>query len=115
MIPVILGVLLIVFALSAITPGDPVDQIVGSDAAPEVKEAMREKMGLNDPFLVRYGRYLIGIVTRGDFGTSYATGEPVAKEIFQHCKTDISGGSRSTHHRHTVGCHFGSKTVFVYR
>ena len=56
MIPVILGVLLIVFALSAITPGDPVDQIVGSDAAPEVKEAMREKMGLNDPFLVRYGR-----------------------------------------------------------
>ncbi len=83
MIPVILGVLLIVFALSAITPGDPVDQIVGSDAAPEVKEAMREKMGLNDPFLVRYGRYLIGIVTRGDFGTSYATGEPVAKEIFQ--------------------------------
>lgn len=83
MIPVILGVLLIVFALSAITPGDPVDDIVGFDAPVEVKEAKREELGLNDPFLVRYWRYLVGIVTRGDFGTSYTTKRPVAQEIFK--------------------------------
>lgn len=83
MIPVILGVLLIVFALSAITPGDPVDDIVGFDAPVEVKEAKREELGLNDPFLVRYWRYLVGIVTRGDFGTSYTTRRPVAQEIFK--------------------------------
>jgi len=83
MIPVILGVLLIVFALSAFTPGDPVDDIVGYEAPQEVKEAKREELGLNDPFLVRYWRYLTGIVTRGDFGNSYNTNRPVAQELFK--------------------------------
>lgn len=83
MIPVILGVLLIVFALSAITPGDPVDDIVGFDAPIEVKEAKRQELGLDDPFIVRYARYVVGIFTRGDFGTSYVTGRPVAQEIFK--------------------------------
>lgn len=83
MIPVILGVLLIVFALSAFTPGDPVDDIVGYEASQEVKDAKREELGLNDPFLVRYWRYLTGIFTRGDFGTSYNTGRPVAQELFK--------------------------------
>jgi len=81
MIPVILGVLLIVFALSAFTPGDPVDDIVGFDAPIEVKEAKREELGLNDPFIVRYWNYLVGIFTRGDFGTSYNTNRPVAQEL----------------------------------
>lgn len=81
MIPVILGVLLIVFALSAFTPGDPVDDIVGYEAPQEVKEAKREELGLNDPFLVRYWNYLTGIFTRGDFGTSYNTNRPVAQEL----------------------------------
>lgn len=83
MIPVILGVLLIVFALSAITPGDPVDDIVGYEAPIEVKKAKREELGLNDPFLVRYWRYLVGIFTKGDFGTSYTTNRPVAEELFK--------------------------------
>ena len=63
MIPVILGVLLIVFALSAIAPGDPVDQIVGQEASQEVKEAKRKELHLDDPFIIRYGRYVFGIVT----------------------------------------------------
>ena len=81
MIPVVLGVLLIVFALSAIAPGDPVDYIVGYDAPEEVREAKREELGLNDPFIIRYGRYVVGIFTRGDFGTSYTTKQPVLGEI----------------------------------
>lgn len=81
MIPVMLGVLLIVFFLSAVAPGDPVEQILGADAPYEDKMAMRETLGLNDPFLVRYGRYLKGIVTKGDLGNSYKTGQPVFKEI----------------------------------
>ena len=81
MIPVILGVLLIAFFLSSVAPGDPVDQILGVDAPVEDKEAMREELGLNDPFFVRYGRYVVGIVTRGDLGNSYKTGQPVLGEI----------------------------------
>lgn len=83
MIPVLLGVLLIVFALSAIAPGDPVDQIVGADAPEEIREAKREELGLNDPFLVRYARYVVNLVTKGDLGTSYSTGRPVATELLQ--------------------------------
>jgi len=81
MIPVILGVLCIVFILSEITPGDPVDQVVGYDAPPEVREAMREEMGLNDPVIVRFFRYIGKVVTKGDLGTSYSTGKPVLQEI----------------------------------
>lgn len=81
MIPVILGVLIIVFILSEITPGDPVDNIVGSDATLEEREAAREAYGLNDPALVRFGRYVWGIISRGDLGTSYSNGQPVIKEI----------------------------------
>ena len=81
MIPVILGVLLIAFFLSSVAPGDPVDQILGADAPIEDKEAKREELGLNDPFFVQYGRYVFGIVTRGDLGNSYKTGQPVLKEI----------------------------------
>ncbi len=81
MIPVLLGVLFIAFFLSAVAPGDPVEQILGADAPYEDKLAMREKLGLDDPFLLRYGRYLKGIVTKGDFGNSYKSGQPVLGEI----------------------------------
>ena len=83
MIPVILGVLLIAFFLSSVAPGDPVEQILGVDAPLEDKEAMREELGLNDPFLVQYGRYVFGIVTRGDLGNSYKSGQPVLGEILE--------------------------------
>ena len=71
MIPVILGVLIIVFILSEITPGDPVDNIVGTDATEEAREAAREAYGFNDPATVRFFRYVKGIVLHGDLGTSY--------------------------------------------
>jgi len=89
MIPVVLGVLCIVFILSEITPGDPVDSIVGYDAPPEVKEAARERMGLNDPIYVRFFNYVKNIVTKGDLGSSYITNEPVIKELMRRYPTTI--------------------------
>ena len=82
MIPVVLGVLLIVFTLSIITPGDPVDNMVGPDATVEAREAAREQMGLNDPVYIRFGKYVWGVFTRADLGTSYSNRQPVSKEIF---------------------------------
>lgn len=81
MIPVVLGVLLIIFVLSAITPGDPLDVIVGVDATPEAREAARIEYGLDQPFYERFVNYIMGIVTRGDFGRSYSNGQPVIDEL----------------------------------
>ena len=81
MIPVLLGVITIVFILTAITPGDPVTSILGEDATPEARESLREKLGLDQPVYVRYGKYIYNIVTKGDFGTSYISKQPIMSEI----------------------------------
>ena len=80
LIPIILGVSAIIFLLKTFTPGDPARQILGNDATEEQVEAKREELGLNDPVIVQYVRYIGGII-HGDFGESYRTGEPVIKEI----------------------------------
>lgn len=80
-IPVILGVLCIVFILQAVTPGDAVDQMLSSDATEEEKNAKREELGLNDPIILQFGRYVYNFFTSGDLGTNYKTNQPVSKEI----------------------------------
>lgn len=87
LIPILLGVSAIIFALKTITPGDPARQILGNDATEEQVQAKREELGLNDPVVVQYVRYIGGIVTRGDFGDSYRTGEPVLSEILPRLLT----------------------------
>ncbi|MBB5264632.1 peptide/nickel transport system permease protein [Catenibacillus scindens] len=82
-IPVMLGVLIIVFALKSIMPGDPVDMILPTTATAEEREAKREELGLNDPIIVQFVDYVKGIVTELDFGTSYKTGQPVSEELMQ--------------------------------
>ena len=59
MIPVMLGVILIVFTLMYITPGDPVDTLLGDDATPEMAEQLREELGLNGTYIERLGKYLV--------------------------------------------------------
>ena len=81
MIPVLLGVIFVMFTLSAITPGDPAQMVLAEGATPEMIEAQREIMGLNDPFLVRFVNYVFGVV-QGDFGDSWQTRRPVTEEIF---------------------------------
>lgn len=81
LIPVMFGVSLIVFSLLYFSPGDPIRNKLGANASPEQVEALREKMGLNDPFLVQYGRYLGNLIFKGSLGTSYITDAPVVSEI----------------------------------
>ena len=76
MIPIILGITFIVYFILALTPGDPAKMILGQGATQEQIEVMREQMGLNDPVVVRYLKYMWGVL-HGDFGTSYSTREPV--------------------------------------
>ncbi|GHV38393.1 peptide ABC transporter permease [Synergistales bacterium] len=79
-IPVMLGVTFIIFTIMNLTPGDPAMMILGEGAKPAEYEALRAEMGLNDPFLVRYARY-VWDAARGDFGQSYRTKIPVFQEI----------------------------------
>ena len=81
LIPVIIGVSFIVFGLLELSPGDPARNILGTNASPEEVTALREEMGLNDPFLVRYGRFLKDLVLHGDLGDSYISRTPVVEEI----------------------------------
>lgn len=77
-IPVLLGVTFIIFSMMYFTPGDPARQLVGDTATEEEIEAKREELGLNDSFLVRYGRYMKGLA-KGDLGTSYTDKQPVTE------------------------------------
>ena len=81
LIPILIGVSIIIFALKAITPGDPARQILGNQATEEQIQAKRDELGLNDPIVVQYIHYVGNIVLHGDFGNSYRTGDPVLSEI----------------------------------
>ena len=67
LIPVLIGVTLLVFLILNMAPGDPAKVILGEQATPEQIAELREQMGLNDPVLVQYGRYIVKLV-QGDIG-----------------------------------------------
>jgi peptide/nickel transport system permease protein len=75
-IPTLFGVSTIVFFILEAVPADPAIMILGQQATPEQLERLRDQMGLNDPVLTRYVRWLGG-VARGDFGTSLTDGRDV--------------------------------------
>ncbi|WP_371368310.1 Glutathione transport system permease protein GsiC [Sporomusa rhizae] len=81
LIPVLFGVTFIVFTLLYITPGDPAKLILGEQAPPEAVQAMREEMGLDQPYLIQYYNYVKKAVLQQDIGRSYVTNRPVMQEI----------------------------------
>ena len=81
LIPVLLGVSFLVFTIMSFTPGDPAQLILGESAPRAAIEQLRVKMGLNDPFIVQYLRFVKNALM-GNFGQSYTTGLDVFKEIF---------------------------------
>jgi len=80
LIPVIIGVTLIVFLILNLAPGDPTRMILGDMATPEQVAQLRQEMGLDDPVLVQYARYMMNLL-HGDLGISYRTKGPVSEEI----------------------------------
>jgi ABC-type dipeptide/oligopeptide/nickel transport system permease component len=79
-IPVLLGVATLVFALIHLVPGDPAQSMLGEGASPQEVTALRHSLGLDRPLLSQYAAFLSG-VARGDLGTSFRYGTPVAREI----------------------------------
>ena len=85
LIPILIGLTFLVFTLLYIAPGDPAQRKLtaqGVAVSKQVLEQTREEMGLNRPFLVRYGDWLLGVL-RGDFGASYKDGMPVLPKLMR--------------------------------
>lgn len=83
LVPVVLCVALLIFVIMSFTPGDPAVIMLGENATEEQVAALHERLGLNNPLLVRFWDYIKGIVTRFDFGTSYTNGREVKQEILE--------------------------------
>lgn len=82
-IPVILAATLIVYAMVFLMPGDTIRALAGDrPMSPQVQERLREQYNLNDPFLVQYAKYMWGVFTQADFGTTFQ-GRPVLDIVKQ--------------------------------
>lgn len=79
LIPVVIGVTFLAHGMLLLT-GDPASALAGEHATPEMREALRERLGLNDPLPIQYGRFLLRIA-RGDLGRSIMTRSPVVAEL----------------------------------
>ncbi len=86
--PVLFGVVTLVFFLIHMIPGDPVDIMLGDNAVPADKEALRRNLGLDRPLLDQYAHYLSGVV-RGDLGISIHSRKPVVSEILERFPASV--------------------------
>jgi peptide/nickel transport system permease protein len=80
-IPVLIGVTFVAYAMLLLT-GDPTGAIAGEHATPELRAAIRERYGLDDPVYIQYGRFL-SLIFQGELGTSIMTKIPVMTELKQ--------------------------------
>ena len=82
MIPVLLCVAFVIYAIMNVAEGDPVYSVVSADATEAQIEAAREELGLNGTLLERYFRYVKGMLT-GDLGTSYVSKRDVMQTYLE--------------------------------
>ena len=88
LLPVLFGITFVTFALARILPGDPCFAVLGEKATLEQCNDFRERMGLNDPVMVQFVRYL-GDISQGNFGESLKDGRPVTQIILERLPMTI--------------------------
>ena len=84
LIPILLGITFLSFAMMRLAGSDVVTEMYqnrGTEVSQEIIDAKRAELGLDQPFLIQYGRWLGGMLT-GDMGESYMTGKPVFSHSF---------------------------------
>lgn len=81
-IPVLIGVTIFNFIIINMAPGNPVEMFVNPDATPAQIELEKERMGLNDPMVIQYFRWMNSLL-HGDLGYSYSTYEPVTQVLLE--------------------------------
>ncbi|QKC85597.1 ABC transporter permease [Mesorhizobium sp. NZP2077] len=93
-IVVLLMMSFIVFGLQSVIPADPARAIAGPNAPPETVEAVRKELGLDDPAVIQYGRFLSRLA-HADLGTSVRTRRPVSDDIRQYLPATLELGLAS--------------------
>jgi peptide/nickel transport system permease protein len=88
LVPVLLAVSMLTFAIASLLPGDLAYVILGDQATPEKVEALRHDMGLDQPILVRYLGWL-GHVLQGDLGRSFRTGQTVLQAVAERLPVSL--------------------------
>ena len=82
-IPTFFGITILVFIISCLAPGSPLELLLADPMATEADRAVLEhQMGLDDPIVVQYFRWL-GNMLRGNLGTSYRTNLPVSQMVLE--------------------------------
>ena len=90
-IPLLIVISFLIFMFIHLIPGDPARLIAGKDATKADVEVVRDQLGLNDPLLVQYGKYMKGLFT-GDLGYSVKNGQTVVQTIAPRFKPTIMLG-----------------------
>ena len=80
LVPVLLGVTLVTFALTRVIPGNPIDQLISPLASQQERQRLVRQHGLDRPVYDQYATYVRDLV-RGDLGTSFTTSQPVSKDL----------------------------------
>ena len=83
LIPVLLGISIMVFLLLYLIPGDPAMTLLGQDASAEEIDRFKEQMGLNKPFFIQLGLFLLNLL-KGDLGNSIFQDLPVIEIVMNH-------------------------------
>lgn len=94
MIPTLIGVMFIVFAIMNMTPGTPGRSILGPSATQEQVDQLNHELGYDKPFLSRFVDYCVGL-TEGDFGTSYRTRRAFSEELMGRLPLTVKIGLAS--------------------
>ncbi|MDY3869129.1 MAG: ABC transporter permease [Pyramidobacter sp.] len=90
MIPIVIGVSFLIFAILDMIPGDPASNILGVGAVQKDIDLLNEQLGYNLPFLQRYFNYMYNAVVHFDLGVSYATKKPVFDEILTRLPVSLT-------------------------
>jgi peptide/nickel transport system permease protein len=89
LVPLLFLVTFMAYGIILLVPGDPAIAIAGENATAEQVEATRERLGLNDPFLVQYGRW-VGNAVQGDLGSSLFATRDVRTAVFERLPVTLS-------------------------
>ena len=81
-IPILFGVILLIFIMLRIVPGDPITTMLGEHVDLRTIEKIKVEMGLDKPLYIQFFKYIVNIL-RGDFGTSYRLNRNVSKIIIE--------------------------------
>jgi ABC-type dipeptide/oligopeptide/nickel transport system permease component len=95
-IPTLVGVLIVVFLLLYVAPGDPVQEMVGERADAATIQRLRHQLHLDEPLPNQFGHYAAGVL-RGDLGRSFITNRPIASDVLERFpKTLLLAGAAMT-------------------